>query len=168
MALIPFALLIPSVHDRVFDLYTNSGRSLQQGMNSWDWRLAAWRSSFEWIGRNPLLGYGLNSFMFFSPQFFNDQSIGTHNTYLQLLFEGGLLGFGVFIGLLVSVWRCLFQNWRTVKTRSSAIALTYFLSYVVICFADNLLYYLVLNWYVWFFVGYVLRDLQLSKMTAKV
>ena len=37
-----------------------------------------------------------------------------------------------------------------------AVVVGYFISYVLICFADNLSYYLALNWYVWFFIALML------------
>jgi O-antigen ligase len=164
LGVIPLALLVPAVHDRIVDLFANSGRTLEQGMNSWEWRLKVWQSSMEMISKRPIFGYGLSSFVPLSVDFFrSSDGIGAHNSYLQLLFEGGVVGLGVFLFLFIGAWRLLSRAWKKTKSSGHAIALVYLFSYLIICAADNLLYYLVLNWYVWFFIGFVLRDTELQQ-----
>ena len=40
-----------------------------------------------------------------------------------------------------------------------AFVLSYIMGYLITCIADNLLYYLVLNWYFWFFIGTVIKTI---------
>ena len=60
-----------------------------------------------------------------------------------------------------------FKNMRkaagTEEARLWAISTAYVVGYMVICAADNLTYYLVFNWYVWFFIGLSLVFERFSK-----
>ena len=64
-------------------------------------RLAAWRVAWQWFLESPLLGYGLGYFRGGSVQLIGWWSI-PHNVYLQVLTEGGILGFLPFIVLWLS------------------------------------------------------------------
>jgi len=43
-----------------------------------------------------------------------------------------------------------------------AIVVAYLFNYLIICSADNMLHYLVLNWYVWFFISLMLVSERFS------
>jgi len=114
-----------------------------------------------------LQGYGLTTFKPMSEQFFSEKSgSGAHNAYLETLFESGIFGFLSFILLLLSPLKMFLNNMFTsLKPRQArlwAILAGYMISYMIICFADNLSYYLVLNWYVWFFIGLMLVSERFS------
>ncbi|MBF0485074.1 MAG: O-antigen ligase family protein [Candidatus Omnitrophica bacterium] len=161
---IPLAMLVPSVRERVVEIFTVHRSNLEQGMNSWEWRLTVWRSSWESIRQSPVFGHGLASFVPLSGKFFpSGEEIAAHNTYLQILFEQGVIGLMSFFALLGALWTAVYHVWKKEKLAEYAVVLVYIASFAVVCFADNLLYYLVLNWYFLFFIGLVLRDAQIKK-----
>jgi len=165
--LLPLSLVVPQVQDRVMTVLQDKESNNYQGLNSFEWRLQIWKSSLSKIAQRPLQGYGLTTFKPMSEQFFSEKSgSGAHNAYLETLFESGIFGFLSFILLLLSPLKMFLNNMFTsLKPRQArlwAILAGYMISYMIICFADNLSYYLVLNWYVWFFIGLMLVSERFS------
>jgi O-antigen ligase len=155
--LVPLSLAIPTVHQRV-ETIIHSDSSDYEGLNSFEWRVQMWQSSLSLIAKRPLQGYGLTSFKPMSEEFSNVGKSGAHNVYLELFFETGLFGFISFLLLFWNTLMKIFRNMREaardpVQGRLWAIIVGYLISYILICSADNLLYYLAFNWYVWFFLG---------------
>jgi len=151
------SFLVPQVKDRILTVFQDKESSDYQGMNSFVWRLHMWGSSLSMIEQKPLQGYGLDTFIPMSAQFSDVGANGAHNTYLQVLFETGIFGLLSFISLFLSPLIIFFKNMRKTANHSQArlwaILVGYVVSYIIICSADNLTYYLVFNWYVWFFIG---------------
>jgi O-antigen ligase len=156
LLLVPLSLAVPTVRERVSTI-VHEGSGEYKGINSFEWRVRMWKSSFSKIAERPLQGYGLTTFKPMSEQFSDVGKSGAHNVYVELMFEAGLLGLG---SLLILFWTALSVFLRNMRetadpahSRLWAIFAAYMISYVLICSADNLLYYLAFNWYVWFFVG---------------
>lgn len=159
---LPLTAFIPSVFERIVDLTQGTKVGGDTPLNSWAWRVYLWRESWPWIERNFLFGYGLTSFISLSPSFFKTarvgHEIGAHNVYIELLFETGIVGCLSFITIYLTP---IFQRLRStsidkVTKRETIILLAYILSYLVTCISDNMLYYLTVNWYGWFFIGILL------------
>ncbi|MES1980887.1 MAG: O-antigen ligase family protein [Pseudomonadota bacterium] len=157
LLLVPLAgLLIPSVRDRLLDL--NSGNEYVQyaKLNSYAWRKLLWKTSLEWMKPlNSIMGYGLDSFRYYSPQFFplaGKMNVGAHSTYVQWFFETGI------VGVTAAAWmycRMLYTLWlgRTEDRLGTAIIITLVVEYLVFAYSDNMQYYLSFNWYFWFVMG---------------
>lgn len=161
LLLMPFLMFVPAVKDRVITVFNGKSSLDYEGVNSFEWRLRMWTSSFPLIVKKPLQGYGLTSFKEMSPQFSEGRSnMGAHNVYVETLFESGLIGLFAFLFLFFSSFQIFWNNMiKSVDRNLSglwAVVVGYFISYVLICFADNLSYYLALNWYVWFFIALML------------
>jgi O-antigen ligase len=159
--MMPLMLLVPSVKDRVVTAFNGQGAVDYEGVNSFEWRLNMWKSSLPMIAKRPIQGYGLTSFKEMSPMFSEDRvSMGAHNVYVEVLFESGIIGLLAFIWLFFNPFKFVWENMRKTKGQYQsvlwAIVVGYLFSYILICFADNLSYYLVLNWYVWFFIALML------------
>ena len=121
LAAVPLALAIPAVNDRIMSLMSENdyigGPTVL--LNSFAWRNFLWEGSFAYIWRQPIFGYGLHSFPFYSAEFFYPTPGGTyaHNDYIQVLFETGLVGLIAFLWIF---WRCaawLYQRWRFDRER---------------------------------------------------
>lgn len=65
-----------------------------QDSNSSAERLSLLNKSFHHFSKNPITGIGTNNFA-------SIEEKATHNNYLQILAENGLLGFLIFIGFIV-------------------------------------------------------------------
>jgi O-antigen ligase/tetratricopeptide (TPR) repeat protein len=89
------------------------GKDLRTRVVSVNFRLFTWEATWEMIRTQPLIGTGIGSFppiypAFRRPPIFHIE--GKHNTetdhsedeYLEQLFDNGILGFGVFIWLVLS------------------------------------------------------------------
>lgn len=157
LALVPvLAMLVPEVRDRVLDL--GQGNSVAQGarLNSFAWRKLIWTDALEWMKPSRyLFGYGNGSFLYFSTTFFSQAGgipRGAHNVLVQQFFETGVAG----------LWAYLLMFWCSLRTvlrirradpLLAVIACGLIVSYLIISSSDNMLTYLVFNWYFWFMVG---------------
>ncbi len=157
---LPFAaLLIPSMQARVVDLFSGNDTTQTTGLNSFAWRWRLWMDSLPVIAKRPIEGHGLTSFMPMSQTFSafaDNKGVGAHNTYLEIIFETGLLGLSAFCGIWVSLSRFFSRILKSLTGRLGGeyvFAVGYIISYAVVCTADNMNYYLVSNWYTWFFIG---------------
>lgn len=79
-------------------------------------RLEAWRIMAEIIKVNPIFGLGMANYYFYTPLFpilGYAISFNSHNNYIDLLAQTGLVGLAVFLWLLAEIWilgwkiRCL-------------------------------------------------------------
>lgn len=90
-----------------------SGRAILSRLTSVNFRLFTWEATWEMIMTQPLIGTGVGSFppiypAFRRPPIFHIE--GKHNTetdhaeneYIEQLFDNGMLGFGVFLWLVIS------------------------------------------------------------------
>ncbi|MDE2027517.1 MAG: O-antigen ligase family protein [Candidatus Omnitrophica bacterium] len=158
---VPLLTAIPPVAQRITNIFNGHSENGYRGLNSYEWRLQLWQSSLAQIAERPLQGHGLGTFKPSTERFFTQtKDTHAHNTYIEVLFECGLIGLASFIALLggtiVAFIQCLRRAVQQSQQRVWAIMISYLLSYMLICMADNLSYYLVFNWYVWFFVGLML------------
>jgi O-antigen ligase len=75
-------------------------------------RVEAWKILFEIIGQNPVFGVGPANYYFYTP-FYNilgySVKFNSHNNYIDLLAQVGLLGTGTFIWWLVEIARTGFN-----------------------------------------------------------
>lgn len=86
--------------------------------------------SFNYFLENPILGIGTNNF-------FNIEGKATHNNYLQILCENGLLGFFIFLRFLFITHNFLFKT-KNIKIKYDNLL-------VVNCFWALTTYLFVIN-----------------------
>lgn len=88
-------------------------RLLYQTFTSVNFRMFTWLGTWEMIETRPVLGTGIGSFKVIYPAFRRPPIFhieGKHNTetdhaedeYLEVLFDQGILGFGIFLWLILS------------------------------------------------------------------
>jgi putative inorganic carbon (hco3(-)) transporter len=85
--------------------------------NSAEKRLNAWLFAFVLAKNYPLTGGG---FQTFTPPLFEKylpgyEFAGPHSCYFQMMGEQGFVGFGLFLGLLISCWSSLIRLKRTAR-----------------------------------------------------
>lgn len=150
------ALLIPEMQDRIIDLTQGNEVVTYGTLNSYAWRKYIWESSLSWMQPSHyFLGYGLESFMHYSIDFFplaGNMETGAHNVYVQLIFDTGVVGLLSFVWLYGSVAFYLAQFYKANKLMIfSAVMLL--CQYGLLAYSDNMLSYLAFNWYFWFVLG---------------
>lgn len=87
-------------------------------------RLDYWREAKEAFLERPLFGYGWGTFEIVALRFqgqTTNWSSSTHNFYLQLLAEGGIFAYLVFVGFLAGVFKVVWEKLE--KERSNPFLL---------------------------------------------
>ncbi len=168
-------LAVPAVQERLADLKEGTGVRTNEKLNSMSWRFKMWEAATPLILKKPVTGYGLGSFQAMSQDFFDkaNQDVGSpaHNVYVELLFETGLPGLLAFCFLILSILKTFLV--RMARSNSppameSAIYFSYFIGFLFVSFSDNTLYYLSVNWYMWFVLGLTIVGWQLPEKSGKV
>ncbi|MEZ0318313.1 MAG: O-antigen ligase family protein [Methylophilaceae bacterium] len=150
------ALLIPDVRDRILSLAQGNEVINYSQLNSYAWRKLIWQDSFKWMTASHYpLGYGLESFKYYSAEFFsmaNRHHAGAHSVYVQLFFETGLIGLLAFVWSHLRVAMLLLQFYKANKFMIFS-ALMFLVEFAAEAYSDNMLNYLTYNWYLWFVLG---------------
>lgn len=152
------AMAIPSIQDRVFDIFQSSdvdaALAHEGSLNSYAWRKLLWTSSWDFIKQSPFFGHGYNTFAYYSLDFFPLQAtygFDAHNAYVQIAFDMGLLG---LLGYLLLLGQMLMKCLLTLKIdRGNSVVFGLAIAYCLVNYSDNMLFYLSFNWYFWFFFG---------------
>ncbi len=179
------ALAIPSVYERVVEVtQPKADLSYEYVMasargdtdaesavvaDSGKWRMFLWQAAWPVILERPLLGHGTSSFLPSSQTFFPLNATGgsgAHNIYVQILFEQGLVGLISYLWLIGGTCALSILRWR----RNPGVAV--FIVMLVFCFgvasfSDNMLYYLIVQIYIWFISGFALGTLTNEKLRER-
>lgn len=157
LALLPFvALLIPDIRDRIADLGQGNEVVQYARLNSFAWRKLLWENALDWMSPiRYIFGYGTAAFYWYSIEFFQLAGgirWGAHSVWVQLFFELGVIGFSAFVWLFYQVAKMVWPLWRGGRG-GAVIFLSQLFTYVVVSASDNMLSYLVYNWYFWLAIG---------------
>lgn len=148
-------LTVPAVRDRILNIFEPN--QYVGGRSAWDWRMDTWEEISPLIAEKPLLGHGLSMVEV-------EFGILTHNDYLRLLTEVGLLGFLSYLYLIGSAWRGMRNDYR--RSNSPPVQslqvgiLAMIAAFSVRGFADNTLRNTVVMIYFWILIALV-RNLTL-------
>jgi len=157
LCLLPaLAMLVPEFRDRIFDLNQGNVAVQYARLNSFAWRQLAWQDGLQWM--EPIryfFGYGNGGFFFYYP-IFNSMggrvNFGAHNVLVQLFFDVGVFGVMTYLWMFIACFGMLRKNFR-VNYMLKIFATALLFGYLIISLSDNMLGYLVYNWYFWFFIG---------------
>ncbi len=78
-------------------------------------RLAAWLRNWQVTREHLLFGTGPAGYAAYYMTYFPDQAMATHNNYLDVLAQTGLIGMGFFLWFLAALGREIYQIWRWVR-----------------------------------------------------
>lgn len=166
-----FALLIPDVQERVMDLARDNdfGANGYGRLNSYAWRKQIWANAIGWMSEmRYLFGYGVSSFIHYSTEFgmanaFEKQKfeINAHSVYVQMFFELGILGVMSFIYLIYAHLRTLVSLYNHNKLLVFTV-IVLLVEFLFESYSDNMMDYLIFNWYLWFVVGLTLTYVSQS------
>jgi len=65
-------------------------------------RLKMWKISFDAIRKNSIIGYGHQQTLLRTTMYHNLHGSNAHNFFIEILYEGGIIGMGLFICLCVA------------------------------------------------------------------
>lgn len=172
LILAPFlAMLIPSVQERLLDLGSGNQYVQYAKLNSFAWRLLMWETGLKWMQpARYLLGYGGEAFSHYSTTFFplsGGSHMGAHSVYVQLFFELGAVGLAAFLWLFGRVLWTL-RPIFSIDRLAGLTTVVLIVEYLLVSISDNLLHYLVFNWYFWFIVGAALATLSFNEENARL
>ncbi|HAX61971.1 MAG TPA: hypothetical protein DCX95_05390 [Elusimicrobia bacterium] len=113
----------------LFTLKTKNVWMRQQG------HLVIWRDSLRMLFAQPVLGVGLGGFHISFPDYASDelkkiwpqtQNIvnDAHSEFVQILAETGIVGFGIFIWILFSVFHNVYQFYKRLHDREEFLIYT--------------------------------------------
>jgi len=90
--------------------------------------------------------------------------------YMQVFFDWGIMGLSTFIWLLISTWELAAVVCKTDRMEGFLL-LMLVLEFALVSVSDNMLDYLVYNWYLWFVIGIGISchlvQIRTSKRTSK-
>ncbi len=152
------AMLIPSVQERVLDMFAGQDMDvLDEGgtLNSLAWRKVVWAASWDYIINKPFSGHGYNTFAYYFLEFFpleENKGFDAHNAYVQIAFDMGFLGVLGYIMIFIFILK-RFLFYLQFDKQGISILLGLVLSYMLVSYSDNMLFYLSYNWYFWLILG---------------
>lgn len=117
-------------------------------------RLIFWKSAWQMICENPLLGHGIGTFMRLFPKYAPLVYVHyAHNTFLQIWAETGLLSLASFI---IFLWSVFWTAIKTIKHNFDPFVLGVLCAlfgFVVHSTMDVHFYSLQLSFFFWLFLG---------------
>lgn len=151
------ALMVPSVQDRVSDLFSNNTVTATYArLNSFAWRTYLWESALNWMSPyRYLIGYGSEAFGYYSGVFFplaGDTWWEAHNVFVQIFFDAGLIGLTAYLAIFYRMLRVLLRFYSHDRL-AAGIMICALIDYLVVSASDNMLGYLAFNWYFWLLMG---------------
>lgn len=138
--------------------------------NSIGWRLAVWVEVFKEYLNHPFIGWGLREH-FNLVENLVGMKTSVHNTYLEVLYDTGILGFIAFLGFIFQLLRhassIVFKMRQSIEVSEDQPYLLMFLSGVVsfifILSTDNLLEYFNISTFYWLFFAFGVQPLLIRR-----
>jgi putative inorganic carbon (HCO3(-)) transporter len=141
------AALLPQIPQRFEDV------AVPLGPGSFQWRLGLWKKMVLYIEAHPVLGHGLGSFFFYS------KGWASHNDYLRLAFETGILGLVLYLLGLFSVGLFALRRIRESSDRLNRVLSIGFVAilsgFLVASAGQNVMMAPAIQWYFWALAGLV-------------
>jgi O-antigen ligase len=74
-------------------------------------RLILWKNGFNGFLNRPFLGYGVGNFNYYVRLIFPQHKVVVaHNSFLDILIDVGIIGFGVFAVMVYKNIKCIFKE----------------------------------------------------------
>ena len=166
VALVLLFLTVPSFHDRVEDAYNPPADS------SIVWRFQKWQRVLAAIKKHPFIGSGAGT-----ETMVHEREYGfyagnpyTHNDFLKIWLENGLIGLTTYLNLIFLIWFYLAkQYWRSQNKTAQSLVLIVgliFLSELVFSMSSNIWRGTATMWVVWALIALAL-SLSQSRFEKK-
>jgi len=108
-------LLPSSVVERITMTKTETMEGQMQIEDSAAVRLGLWNIAWNLFKENPVFGVGFGGFEFSVPEGNYSRWKDTHNYYAKMLAEQGIVGFGLFLIVLLVAFRSGWRLWKAGK-----------------------------------------------------
>jgi O-antigen ligase len=124
------------------------------------------------MAANPpgIFGHGLNVYPSYVPLFFwrgeGQEDFGTHNAFLQIYFEMGVVGLASFLLLMATIAFKLIYRSRE-DFAGSFTMLMMCVGYMIVFYFDNLLDYLQFQLFFWFTLGSVCASTRFASYPSR-
>ncbi len=170
VAIVVVMLAVPSVSTRLADLAGSRSSTTttvtKVEPNSFSWRILYWQKVFPLLGQNPITGIGPDMVQRSTPE-----GAPPHNSFLQSLVEGGILGFLLFLLFIFALWRDLIEGGRRLTRglpRGVAVAAAASaLSVLLQLFSENILTNTAIPWYLIVCVAWVVAETRRRRLRAE-
>jgi len=133
-------------------------------------RLGLWDHAWNLFMKNPVIGVGYGGFEFAAPEGELNRWKDTHNYYLKMLSEQGIVGFGLFLTVLVVAFRSGWRLWKAGKEGFERGLGLGFMGCVLACASTNLFgdrwSYVEMGSYFWVFWALVDRGIVMAQKTT--
>lgn len=145
-----------------FDLLNGIGRlSLHKIKvdSTIQYRFNIWKATLKIIKDNIIVGVGPGVIWDYIPKYSNDINAyvaHTHNLFLQIISDIGIIGFIVFINFIMKTWLLLKQGFSSSQFVSliSTISYTFYVSLLVHGLFDAVSLQPQISLYIWLFLGF--------------
>ncbi|WP_420935754.1 O-antigen ligase family protein [Alteromonas sp. A081] len=160
------ALFLPFVQERIADLASDSQITDSGGekLNSYAWRKVVWLSSWDFIQNKIWFGHGYDTFSHYFLDFFvleESKGFDAHNAYVQVTFDMGFLGVLAFFILLIGILT-KYLRYFSLDPKGNSVFIGVIAAFMLVCYSDNMLFYLSYCWYLWLFLGSGCAFLELN------
>jgi len=158
---ISWASLVPNaVRDRVLTTYDPNDGSLDHAAAV---RVELWNDAIDLIQSNPVLGTGYHTYAFMK-RLYNYED--THNIYLKVLVETGLIGLAFLLWLLAKTFRIGYRLFRSAQdpffsTLGLGLAAWVVCTAVANLFGDRWTYFQI-SGYFWVLAGFLARAMVIE------
>ncbi len=160
-------LLPSSVVDRITMTETETIEGQIQIEHSAAARLGLWNIAWNLFKKNPVIGVGFGGYEFSVPEGEFSRWKDTHNYYLKMLAEQGIVGFGLFLTVLLVAFRSGWRLWKAGKEGFEKGLGLGFMGCVLASACTNLFgdrwSYFEMGSYFWIFWGLVDRYVVISR-----
>ncbi len=155
------AILPAAVQERINMTYDKNDQELDPSAGD---RVSLWKDAANLIVQNPITGSGFDTYQYMRRV---GRYTDTHNYYIKVLVEMGLIGLLLLLAILFQMWRLGFQLFKTADDPFlQGLGLGF--AALVICIAVANLFgdrwtYLPEDGYLWVLLGCVMRAHQIAK-----
>lgn len=150
-----------SVQERVLMTYDKNDKQLDSSAQD---RVTIWNDAVELFHENPVIGAGFDTYEF---QHRVGEYADTHNYYLKVLVETGVVGLMFFLYLLATIMRLGVKLYRTaqdpfLKSLGLGFSLLMTCVFVVNFFGDRW-HYIEVNGFLWVMLACVVSGLMIEQ-----
>jgi len=138
-----------------------------------NWRIGLYRDSISYIAESPIIGQGvgLAEIIIANNRDFRLGATQPHNDYIRLALDGGVIGLGIYLLLIVMLLLELIRLYkkenRTRLKMLNIFVLAFAASLYAMSIGDNILNDTTLEWHFWALIGGLLAT-QVNKKPAAV